>query len=68
MKLGPDVDLESAAAGTHGFVGSDLSSLCTEAAMQCVREKMDVIDIDSDTIDAEVLESMAVTNEHFKFA
>merc|ERR1712147_486771 len=36
--------------------------------MQCVREKMDVIDIDSDTIDAEVLESMAVTNDHFKFA
>jgi len=68
MKLAPDVDLENVAAGTHGFVGSDLQSLCTEAAMQCVREKMDVIDIDSDTIDAEVLESMAVTNEHFKFA
>merc|ERR1712147_606744 len=68
MKLAPDVDLESVANGTHGFVGSDLQSLCTEAAMQCVREKMDLIDIDSDTIDAEVLESMAVTNDHFKFA
>jgi transitional endoplasmic reticulum ATPase len=33
MKLGPDVDLESVANGTHGFVGSDLQSLCTEAAM-----------------------------------
>jgi transitional endoplasmic reticulum ATPase len=68
MKLAPDVDLESVANGTHGFVGSDLQSLCTEAAMQCVREKMDLIDIDSDTIDAEVLESMCVTNDHFKFA
>jgi len=68
MKLAPDVDLESVANGTHGFVGSDLNSLCTEAAMQCVREKMDIIDIDSDTIDAEVLESMAVTNDHFIFA
>ena len=29
---------------------------------------MDVIDLEDDTIDAEVLESMAVTNEHFKFA
>ena len=29
---------------------------------------MDLIDIDSDTIDAEVLESMAITNDHFKFA
>jgi transitional endoplasmic reticulum ATPase len=36
--------------------------------MQCVREKMDLIDIDADTIDAEVLDSMAVTNDHFKFA
>ena len=68
MKLAPDVDLESCANGTHGYVGSDLQSLCPEAAMQCVREKMDLIDIDSDTIDAEVLEAMAVTNDHFKFA
>ena len=28
---------------------------------QCIREKMDVIDIDDDTIDAGVLDSMAVT-------
>jgi transitional endoplasmic reticulum ATPase len=33
MKLAPDVDLESVASGTHGFVGSDLNSICTEAAM-----------------------------------
>lgn len=68
MKLSSDVDLESVSNGTHGFVGSDLQALCTEAAMQCVREKLDIIDIDSDTIDAEILESMAVTNDHFKFA
>jgi len=36
--------------------------------MQCVREKMDVIDIDQDTIDIEILDSMCVTNDHFKFA
>lgn len=36
--------------------------------MQCVREKMDVIDLDEDTIDAEVLASMFVTNEHFEYA
>jgi transitional endoplasmic reticulum ATPase len=33
MKLSPDVDLEAVASETHGFVGSDLASLCTEAAM-----------------------------------
>lgn len=36
--------------------------------MQCIREKMDIIDIEDETIDAEVLDSLAVTNEHFKFA
>ena len=29
---------------------------------------MDMIDIDDDTIDAEILDAMGVTNEHFKFA
>jgi len=29
---------------------------------------MDIIDIDDDTIDAEVLEALAVTNDHFKYA
>ena len=56
------------ARDTHGFVGADMAALCTEAAMQCIREKMDLIDIDEDTIDAEVLDSMAVTHDHFKYA
>ena len=68
MKLAEDVDLESIAKTTHGFTGSDLKSLCQEAALQCVREKMDIIDIEDDQIDAEILDSMAVNNEHFKFA
>jgi len=68
MKLAEDVDLESIAKTTHGFTGSDLKSLCQEAALQCVREKMDIIDIEDDQIDAEILDSMAVSNEHFKFA
>jgi transitional endoplasmic reticulum ATPase len=68
MKLDDDVDPESIAKQTHGFVGADIAALCTEAAMQCIREKMDLIDIEEETIDAEVLASMAVTQEHFKFA
>jgi len=68
MKLAEDVDLESISKQTHGHVGADLAALCTEAAMQCIREKMDLIDMEGDTIDAEVLSSMSVTMEHFKFA
>merc|ERR1719293_643970 len=36
--------------------------------MQCIREKMDVIDLDDDEIDAEILDSMAVSQEHFRTA
>lgn len=42
--------------------------MCTEAALQCIREKMDVIDLEDENIDAEILDSMAVTNDHFKTA
>ena len=68
MKLAEDVDLAEIAKSSHGFTGADLAALCTEAALQCIREKMDIIDIEDETIDAEVLDAMAVTNEHFRFA
>jgi hypothetical protein len=36
--------------------------------MQQIREKMDLIDLDEDTIDAEVLDSLGVTMENMRFA
>jgi transitional endoplasmic reticulum ATPase len=57
--------LEAVAEQTHGFVGADIAQLCTEAALQCIREQMEVIDIEEQTIDAEILAAMAVTQEHF---
>eukprot|EP00922_Rhytidocystis_sp_ex-Travisia-forbesii_P000820 GHVS01001183.1.p1 GENE.GHVS01001183.1~~GHVS01001183.1.p1 ORF type:complete len:504 (+),score=100.07 GHVS01001183.1:97-1512(+) len=68
MKLYPDVKLEEIAANTHGFVGADLAQLCTEAALSCIREKIDVIDFEEETMDAEVLDSMSVTQDHFNSA
>ncbi|KAF9336179.1 AAA ATPase cdc48 [Podila minutissima] len=68
MKLDDDVDLEQIASETHGYVGSDVASLCSEAAMQQIREKMDLFDLDDETIDAEVLNSLAVTMENFRYA
>ncbi|KAF0741670.1 hypothetical protein Ae201684_003342 [Aphanomyces euteiches] len=68
MKLDDSVDPEAIARDTHGFVGADMAALCTEAALQCIREKMDVIDIEDESIDAEVLDAMAVTQDHFKYA
>eukprot|EP00741_Cyanophora_paradoxa_P022393 tig00021463_g21619.t1 len=68
MRLAEDVDLEQISKETHGYVGSDLAALCTEAALQCIREKMDVIDLEEESIDAEVLNAMAVSMAHFKTA
>merc|ERR1719410_472871 len=68
MKLADDVDLEGVAKETHGHVGSDIAALCSEAALQQIRKKMDLIDLEDDEIDAEVLDKMYVTNEHFEHA
>lgn len=68
MKLDENVDLEAVARDTHGFVGSDVAALCTESALQCIREKMDIIDIEAEKIDTQILEAMSVNQEHFKFA
>jgi transitional endoplasmic reticulum ATPase len=66
MKLADDVDLEQVASETHGHVGADLAALCSEAALQQIREKMDLIDLEDETIDAEVLDALAVTMDDFR--
>jgi len=68
MKLANDVDLEQVASETHGHVGSDLAALCSEAALQQIRMKMDLIDLEDEAIDAEVLNSLAVSQEDFRWA
>merc|ERR1711910_277235 len=68
MKLADDLNLETVAAETHGHVGADLAALCSEAALQQIREKMDLIDLEDENIDAEVLDSLAVTMENFRYA
>ena len=37
MPVGRDVDLDRVAARTHGFVGADIATLTTEAAMHALR-------------------------------
>eukprot|EP00796_Vickermania_ingenoplastis_P005046 gene5048-3635_t len=65
MKMDNTVDLERVAKETHGYVGADIAQVATEAAMNCIREKMNVIDWEDETIDADVLNAMKVTQEHF---
>lgn len=68
MKVSKDCDLEQIAKDTHGYVGADLSQLCMESAFQAIREKMHLIDVDADKIDAEILDSIEITGEHFRHA
>ncbi|MFS8017644.1 putative vesicle-fusing ATPase [Helianthus anomalus] len=59
MKLAEDVDLEKILKERHGYVGGDLAALCTESTLQCIRENMDVIDLEDESIDTEILNSLA---------
>ncbi|XP_016361951.1 transitional endoplasmic reticulum ATPase [Sinocyclocheilus anshuiensis] len=68
MKLSDDVDLEQISAETHGHVGADMAALCSEAALQAIRKKMILIDLEDDSIDADLLNSLAVTMDDFKWA
>jgi transitional endoplasmic reticulum ATPase len=49
-----------------GFVGADSAKLYTEAAMLCIRHKLDLIDLEDDSIGAAVLKAMRVTMDHFR--
>lgn len=60
------VCLLQVAAESHGHVGADLAALCSEAALQQIREKMDLIDLEDDSIDAAVLDSLAVSQANFR--
>ncbi|PSQ05286.1 AAA family ATPase, partial [Halobacteriales archaeon QS_4_69_31] len=68
MPLNEDIDLEQYADNTHGFVGADLESLAKESAMNALRRIRPELDLESDEIDAEVLEHLEVTEHDFKDA
>ncbi len=68
MPLDDDVDLEQYADHTHGFVGADLESLAKEAAMGALRRVRPDLDLDDGEIAADVLDSIAVTDDDFRDA
>jgi transitional endoplasmic reticulum ATPase len=68
MRLSDDVDLELLARNTHGYVGADLQQLCMEAALECIRGKMGLIDFDKDQVDKKILDSIVIEEKHFDHA
>ncbi|MCD6126410.1 MAG: CDC48 family AAA ATPase [Thaumarchaeota archaeon] len=65
MPLAEDVDLDELADITHGFTGADIAALCREAAMSALRRFLPKIDLERETIPAEILEQIKVTREDF---
>src|ERR671925_230371 len=65
MPLTEDVNLESIAKVTHGFVGADLESLSKEAAMRSLRRVLPEISMDEPKIPAEILNKIKITRQDF---
>ena len=68
MPLSESVDLDAYADNTHGFVGADIESLAKEVAMNALRRIRPELDLEADEVDADVLESLSVTETDFKEA
>jgi len=68
MPLAGDVDLKKIADMTHGFVGADLAALTREAAMRAIRRILPEINLEEETIPAEVLNKLEVTKKDFEDA
>jgi len=65
MPIEPAVDLQELAKTTYGFVGADLAALTREAAIEAVRRIMPKLDLESETVPAEILEELAVRRMDF---
>lgn len=68
MPLADDVDLNRLAEITHGFVGADLEQLVKEAAMTSIRKIIPKLNLEEDSIPAEVLNELKVFQDDFKEA
>jgi transitional endoplasmic reticulum ATPase len=68
MPLADGIDLGEYADNTHGFVGADLESLAKESAMNALRRIRPEIDLESEEIPADVLDSLQVTERDLKEA
>lgn len=65
MPLDDDVDLKTLAAELHGYTGADIKSLCREAAMKSLRNYLPEIDMETEKISSEILQSMRVSLQDF---
>ena len=60
MPVADDIDLKDLASELHGYTGADIKSLCREAAMKSIRRYLPEIDLESEKIPSEILQSMQI--------
>ena len=60
MPIGDDVDLKELSLELHGYTGADIKSLCREAALKSIRRYLPEIDLETERISSEVLQSMQI--------
>ncbi len=68
MPLKSDVNLESLAEKTPGFVGADIGALAKEAAMAVLREILPRVNIKEEGVPQEILEKLVVSKKDFEEA
>ena len=66
MPLTEEVNLETISNRTHGFVGADLEALAKEAAMGALRRVLPEINLDEESVPAEILDKINVTMNDFE--
>lgn len=60
MPISDDVDLKDLSSELHGYTGADIKSLCREAALKSIRRYLPEIDLETEKIPSEVLQSMQI--------
>jgi len=60
MPIDEAIDLKELSSDLHGYTGADMKSLCREAAMKSIRRYLPEIDLESEKIPSEVLQTMEI--------
>ncbi len=60
MPISDDIDLKDLSSELHGYTGADIKSLCREAALKSIRRYLPEIDLETEKIPSEILQSMQI--------
>lgn len=65
MPIAENVNLKILSTELHGYTGADIRSLCREGAMKAIRRYLPKIDLETEKISSEILQSMDIQLSDF---